>query len=79
MELLDQIEAFIERSHMSPSRFGRLSAHDPRLIADIKAGRRLRYRTEEKIRRYLATQPAIGEDMSACDSSEARSALGTDR
>ena len=79
MELLTQIEAFMARSHMSPSRFGRLSAGDTRLVADLKAGRRLRGRTEDKIRRYLASDPAIGEDKAEWVSSETGSSAGTDR
>lgn len=57
MELLNQIEAFIEEARMSPSRFGRISAGDPRLVGDLRAGRRLRCRTEEKIRRFLLANP----------------------
>ncbi len=54
MELLDQIEAYIAQTHMPPSRFGRLSAGDPRLVADLKGGRKLRCKTEDRIRRYLS-------------------------
>lgn len=53
MELLDQIEVYLVRSRVAPSRFGRLAAGDPRLVADLKSGRRLRQRTEERLRSYL--------------------------
>lgn len=53
MELLEQIEAYLVRSRVAPSRFGRLAAGDPRLVADLKSGRRLRQRTEERLRSYL--------------------------
>jgi hypothetical protein len=53
MELLEQIEAYLVQSRMAPSKFGRLAAGDPRLIADLKSGRRLRQRTEERLRSYL--------------------------
>ena len=54
MELLEQIEAYLVRSRVPPSRFGRLAAGDPRLVADLKSGRRLRRRTEERLRSYLS-------------------------
>jgi hypothetical protein len=53
MELLEQIEAYLVQSRVAPSRFGRLAAGDPRLVADLKSGRRLRPRTEERLRSYL--------------------------
>ncbi|WP_082698260.1 hypothetical protein [Novosphingobium fuchskuhlense] len=58
MDLLEQIEAYLARSHVAPSRFGRLAAGDPRLVADLKSGRRLRQRTEERLRRYLTKAAA---------------------
>ena len=58
MELLDQIEAYIAQAQIPPSRFGRLSAGDPRLVADLKAGRKLRCKTEDRIRRYLSANEA---------------------
>jgi hypothetical protein len=58
MELLDQIEAYIAQAQMPPSRFGRLSAGDPRLVADLKAGRKLRCKTEDRIRSYLSANEA---------------------
>ena len=53
MELLDQIEAFIVRAEMSPSRFGRLCAGDPRLVTDLRSGRKLRQRTEDRLREFI--------------------------
>lgn len=53
MKLLEQIEEYLAASSVSPSTFGRQAAGDPRLVADLKSGRRLRQRTEERLRRYL--------------------------
>lgn len=53
MELLEQIEAYLMRSGVSPSTFGRLAAGDPRLVADLRTGRRLRPGTDERLRNYL--------------------------
>lgn len=53
MELLEQIEAYLVITRTSPSTFGRLAVGDPRLVADLKSGRRPRRRTEERLRGYL--------------------------
>ena len=53
MELLEQIETYLERTKMPPSKFGRLAVRDPRLVADLRGGRHLRRTTEERVRDYL--------------------------
>lgn len=53
MELLEQIEAYLEESGVSPSTFGRMSVGDPRLVADLKAGRRPRQRTQDRLTSFL--------------------------
>lgn len=53
MELLEQIEAYLKQSGVSPSTFGRMAVGDPRLVADLKAGRRPRQRTTERLLNYL--------------------------
>ena len=60
MDLLEQIEAYLVQSRVPPSRFGRLAAGDPRLVADLKSGRRLRQRTEERLRHYLTRAASEG-------------------
>jgi hypothetical protein len=53
MELMEQIEAYLEESGVSPSTFGRMSVGDPRLVADLKAGRRPRQRTQDRLTSFL--------------------------
>ena len=53
MELLHQIEGYLGSSRMSPSRFGRNAVGDPRLVGDLRAGRKLRERTRERITAYM--------------------------
>jgi hypothetical protein len=53
MELLEQIEAYLEQSGVPPSTFGRMAVGDPRLVTDLRSGRRVRRSTEERLRRYL--------------------------
>lgn len=52
--LLHAIEIGLRRSGMTPSRFGREVAHDPRLVFDLRRGRQLRTETETRVRGYLA-------------------------
>jgi hypothetical protein len=53
MKLLDRIERHLKETHMSATRFGRRAVGDPRFVLDLRAGRRPRRRTVEKVERYL--------------------------
>lgn len=37
--LIHKIEQFLRRNDMPPTRFGRLAAHDPRFVFDLRNGR----------------------------------------
>ena len=37
--LIRKIETFLRRTRMPPTRFGRLAAHDPRFVFDLRNGR----------------------------------------
>ncbi|RVT38495.1 hypothetical protein ENE74_17520 [Sphingobium algorifonticola] len=54
MELLEQVESYLARTRMPPSRFGRLALGDPRLVGDLRSGRRLRPGTQDQLEQYLA-------------------------
>ena len=54
MELLDRIERHLEETHISATRFGRRAVGDPRFVLDLRAGRRPRRRTLERVERYLS-------------------------
>lgn len=38
---LGEIESALQKSGMAPSRFGRMALNDPRLVFDLRRGRRL--------------------------------------
>jgi hypothetical protein len=59
MELLEQVESYLARTRVPPSRFGRMAVGDPRFVGDLRAGRRLRRKTQERVRHYL-TQAQSG-------------------
>ncbi|MBA4174438.1 MAG: hypothetical protein C0511_17735, partial [Hyphomicrobium sp.] len=56
MELLEQIEAYLARTRTPPSKFGRMAVGDPRFVDDLRAGRRPRRKTQERVMRYLQSQ-----------------------
>ncbi len=53
MELLEQVESYLARTKVPPSTFGRLAVGDPRFVKDLRSGRRLRGRTQERVCAYL--------------------------
>jgi hypothetical protein len=52
--LLRQIEKFLAEQAMPWTRFGRLAAHDPRFVADLRNGRTPRPETEKRIAAFMA-------------------------
>ena len=52
MELLEQVESYLARTRIPPSKFGRMALGDPRFVDDMRAGRKLRRKTQERVRCY---------------------------
>ena len=53
MHLLREVERFLRRGGVAPTRFGREVVGDPRFVFDLRNGRDPRPRTVEKVRAYL--------------------------
>lgn len=53
MELLEQVESYLAKTKLPPSTFGRMAVGDPRFVQDLRSGRRLRRKTQERVRGYL--------------------------
>ncbi|NBC35740.1 hypothetical protein GTZ99_04120 [Novosphingobium sp. FSY-8] len=53
--LLLQIENFLLQSGMSWTRFGRIVAHDPRLVGDMRNGRQPRPALTRRIIAFITT------------------------
>ncbi|WP_374414035.1 hypothetical protein [Novosphingobium colocasiae] len=51
--LIRQIEKFLEETAMPSTKFGRLAAHDPRFVLDLRNGRTPRARTRTRIERFM--------------------------
>ena len=54
--LMRRIELFLKQSRMPPTRFGRETLGDPRLVRDMKNGRELRDTTAARILAWLESQ-----------------------
>ena len=55
--LLPQVERYIRRSGMPPSRFGREAVNDPRFVHDLRLGREPRPKTAARVAAWLAAHP----------------------
>lgn len=54
MELLNEIETYLAQTRIPPSKFGRMALCDPRFVDDLRAGRRPRRKTQERVMAYLS-------------------------
>lgn len=53
MQLLRRIQDFLQRTGMSPTRFGREAMGDPRFVEDLARGRQPRRETEQRALAWL--------------------------
>jgi hypothetical protein len=51
--LIRQIERFLRDTGMPWTKFGRLAAHDPRFVEDLRNGRVPRETTRERIEKFM--------------------------
>lgn len=51
--LIRKIELFLRRTGMPATTFGRLAAHDPRFVLDLRLGREPRPRTEKRVEHFM--------------------------
>ncbi|MEJ2408094.1 MAG: hypothetical protein P8Y58_12360 [Novosphingobium sp.] len=64
--LLRQIERFLRKTDMPSAKFGRLAAHDPRFVFDLRNGRIPRETTAARIESFMADYLAnAGENCHA--------------
>ena len=53
MHINRRIERFLREHDMPPTKFGRLAAHDPRIVLDIRMGREIRPCTAQRISAFI--------------------------
>lgn len=51
--LIRTVETFLTRHRMAPTVFGRHAAQDPRLVADLRAGRAPRPPLDQRVRGFM--------------------------
>lgn len=51
--LIRNIEKFLKRTGMPPTKFGRLAAHDPRLVGDLRNGREPRPEMTLRVEQFM--------------------------
>jgi hypothetical protein len=51
--LLRQIEVFLLQTRMPATLFGRMAAHDPRFVLDLRMGRQPREHTTKRIEHFM--------------------------
>lgn len=56
--LLRQIEVYLRKARISPTRFGRDALGDPNFVLDLQDGRVCRRTTEQRVLAYLARAEA---------------------
>ena len=52
--LIRKVEKFLRDHEMAATKLGRLAAHDPRFVLDLRMGRIPRPHTEARVRRWMA-------------------------
>jgi hypothetical protein len=53
MYLLREVEKFLKRSEVAPTRFGRDVVGDPRFVFDLRRGREPRAQTVARVRAFI--------------------------
>lgn len=51
--LIRKIEKFLEKTGMPDTKFGRLAAHDPRLVGDLRNGREPRSAMVKRVEHFM--------------------------
>lgn len=54
MNLQQQIERFLRKTGLAPTTFGRLAAHDPRFVFDVRNGRQVGEALARRVRAWIA-------------------------
>ena len=53
--LIRRIEKFLREQDMAATKFGRLAAHDPRFVLDLRNGRIPRTHTERRVEGFMTS------------------------
>lgn len=67
--LLDAVEKFLDATEMAPTTFGREAVNDVNLVAQLREGREVRSRTQEKIFCFIGSRSIKAPDVSCLSKS----------
>jgi len=65
--LIRTIEKFLRQHNMPATKFGRLAAHDPRFVLDLRMGRIPRAGTQARIEHFMNTYISDDAEMTHAD------------
>ncbi|MEE4153681.1 MAG: hypothetical protein V2I27_05940 [Erythrobacter sp.] len=69
--LIRKVEKFLREHDMPATKFGRLAAHDPRFVLDLRMGRTPRPATEARTLEWMARYGEAARSGSAAGNREA--------
>lgn len=61
--LIRKVEKFLREHDMAATKFGRLAAHDPRFVLDLRMGRIPRAATEKRTLQWMAEYEGAREKL----------------
>lgn len=61
--LIRRIEKFLRQHQMAATKFGRLAAHDPRFVLDLRMGRIPRAATQSRTEHFMNTYTPANTEM----------------
>lgn len=57
------VERFLSENRLPPTKFGRLTVRDPRLVRDMRMGREIRSETEQILRNFMAQYQPVEREQ----------------
>ncbi len=65
LNIIYEVERFLTEQGIPPTKLGRIVAHDPRLVLDMRNGRQVRPKMQRKLRDYMAACHSKTERLAA--------------
>jgi hypothetical protein len=65
LNIIYEVERFLTEQGIPPTKLGRIVAHDPRLVLDMRNGRQVRPKMQRKLLDYMSTCQRTSESLAA--------------
>lgn len=66
-DFLNEVDAFLARSGMTATAFGRAAVSDPNFVADIRGGRAPSLRLVQRVKDFICAQKASAHSSEAAE------------